>query len=63
MNVEKMISELRRQQRQIEQAIEVFEQLVLSSPKKRGRPPKWILEAGAEECAKSNSAAGLCEAG
>ena len=53
MNVTKLISQLRAEQQQIDQAILALQRLgVTSGTKRRGRPPKWLSEAKSGEAAK-----------
>ena len=47
MELTKLISELKREKEQIDQAIKVLEQMVAVGVKRRGRPPKWLIEAKA----------------
>ena len=42
MNITNMLSELRSQKEQIEQAILVLQRLAAGGAKRRGRPPKWM---------------------
>jgi hypothetical protein len=44
MDITKMLSELRSEREQIEQAILVIERLAQGQGKRRGRPPKWMSE-------------------
>src|SRR5258708_32015342 len=44
MDIIKMLSELRSERDQIEQAIVVVERLARGQGKRRGRPPKWMSE-------------------
>jgi hypothetical protein len=41
----KMLSDLRTERTQIEEAILALERLATGQGKRRGRPPKWIAEA------------------
>jgi len=45
MDLTKMLSQLRSEREQIDQAIVVLENLARSGGKRRGRPPKWMAEA------------------
>jgi hypothetical protein len=45
MNITKMLSELRQEREQIEEAIVVLERIAASGPRRRGRPPKWMTGA------------------
>ena len=42
MDVVKMLSELRQEREQIEEAILTLERLVRGQGKRRGRPPAWL---------------------
>ena len=44
MDIAKMISELRAERENIEQAIIALERVARSRGKRRGRPPKWMSE-------------------
>ena len=46
MDVLKMLSELRSERTQIEEAILVLERLARGHGKRRGRPPKWMSTEG-----------------
>ena len=45
MDVTKILSELRVEREQIEEAILSLERLATSRGRRRGRPPKWMAEA------------------
>ena len=45
MDVNKILADLRLERMQIEQAILSLEQLANHRVKRRGRPPKWMVEA------------------
>lgn len=45
MDVTKMLSELRQEREQIEEAIITLERLARGRGKRRGRPPAWMAEA------------------
>lgn len=45
MDVAKILTELRQEREQIEEAIISLERLARSRGKRRGRPPAWITEA------------------
>ncbi len=45
MDVNKMLSELRLERQQIEEAIISLERLARGRGKRRGRPPAWLKEA------------------
>ena len=45
MDVSKILSELRVEREQIEEAILSLERLATSRGRRRGRPPKWMSEA------------------
>ena len=44
MDVARILSELRQEREQIEEAILSLERLALGRGRKRGRPPAWALE-------------------
>src|SRR5260370_42579925 len=61
MDILKMLSELRSERSQIEEAILVLERLVRGQGKRRGRPPKWMTpthsqQSGGAEPAKKRLA-------
>lgn len=41
-----MLSDLRSERSRLEEAIAVLERLASGGSKRRGRPPKWMAEAG-----------------
>jgi hypothetical protein len=43
MDLAVVISDLQLELEQIDQAIRSLERLALSHPKRRGRPPKWMV--------------------
>jgi hypothetical protein len=45
MNLPQMLTDLRAEQRQIEEAILVLQRLAATGGKRRGRPPKWMASA------------------
>jgi hypothetical protein len=45
MNIIQMLSDLRAEHQQLEEAILVLERLATSGGKRRGRPPKWMASA------------------
>ena len=45
MDVTKMLSDLRDEREQIEEAIITLERLAQGRGKRRGRPPAWLQEA------------------
>ena len=45
MDVTKILSELRLEREQIEEAILSLERLAKGRGRRRGRPPKWMTEA------------------
>jgi len=45
MDVTKMLTELRQEREQIEEAIMTLERLAKGRGKRRGRPPLWLVEA------------------
>jgi hypothetical protein len=46
MDVAKILSELREERTQIEEAIVSLERLARGRGKRRGRPPGWLAEVG-----------------
>lgn len=57
MDVDKMLTELRMEREQIEEAILTLERLARGRGRRRGRPPAWLKDAQtaiAEEVAKSD---------
>jgi len=49
MDLTKPLSELRRRREQVDQAIQALERLAESRAARRGRPPKWLIEARADK--------------
>lgn len=47
MDIDKMLSELRVESQQIEEAILTLERLARGRGRRRGRPPSWLKEAAA----------------
>ena len=45
MNVDKMLTELRLEREQIEEAILTLERLARGRGRRRGRPPTWLKDA------------------
>ena len=45
MDVTKMLTDLRQEREQIEEAITTLERLASGRGKRRGRPPLWLAEA------------------
>lgn len=46
MNATKMLQELRDERDRIDEAIAVIQRLALANgAKRRGRPPRWVVEA------------------
>ncbi|MFL6463842.1 MAG: hypothetical protein ACJ73N_05470 [Bryobacteraceae bacterium] len=45
MNVDKMLTELRLEREQIEEAILTLERLARGRGRRRGRPPAWLKDA------------------
>jgi hypothetical protein len=45
LNVDKMLTELRLEREQIEEAILTLERLARGRGRRRGRPPSWLKEA------------------
>jgi hypothetical protein len=55
MDLEKTLKELRNERSQIDLAIAAMERLGLDGRRKRrGRPPKWLVEAGKAEDKRSD---------
>jgi hypothetical protein len=48
LDVDKMLTELRLEREQIEEAILTLERLARGRGRRRGRPPAWLKEAAAE---------------
>lgn len=60
MDVDKMLTELRMEREQIEEAILTLERLARGRGRRRGRPPAWLKDAQtaiAEEVAKGEGGA------
>jgi hypothetical protein len=55
MDLQKLISDLRSEREQIDQAMQALTRLALMRKKSRGRRPKWLSEA-ADEAGSSVSA-------
>ena len=49
MDFAKILSELRSERQQIEEAILVLQRLATSGGKRMGRPPKWMAQAGTQD--------------
>lgn len=47
LDVDKMLTELRREREQIDEAILTLERLARGRGKRRGRPPAWLKDAAA----------------
>jgi hypothetical protein len=47
MDLTNILEELRSERNQIDQAIRSLERLAVQSPRKRGRPRKWVTETPA----------------
>ena len=56
MDVTKILSELRVEREQIEEAILSLERLATSRGRRRGRPPKWMAEAKKRKRVQANRA-------
>ena len=52
MDVNKILSELRQEREQIEDAIISLERLARGRGKRRGRPPSWMKEAAERKKAR-----------
>ena len=57
LDVDKMLTELRLEREQIEEAILTLERLARGRGRRRGRPPAWLKEASAESGDNSQSGA------
>ncbi len=55
MNLIKMIAELREQKQALEETMMILERLARSQGKRRGRPPRFLSEAGSTRKRKSFS--------
>jgi hypothetical protein len=53
MDITKMLSDLRQEREQIEEAIITLERLARGRGKRRGRPPAWLSEARKREPKKA----------
>lgn len=53
MDVNKILTELRQEREQIEDAIISLERLARGRGKRRGRPPAWMKEASERKKARS----------
>jgi len=47
MDIQAILTELRQEREQIEEAIMSLERLARGQGKRRGRPPKWMTDAAA----------------
>ncbi len=56
MNLIKMIAELREQKRALEETMMILERLARSQGKRRGRPPRFLSDAGTPRKRKPFSA-------
>ena len=55
MDVNKILTELRQEREQIEDAIISLERLARGRGKRRGRPPSWMKEASERKSRKASS--------
>jgi hypothetical protein len=55
MNLVHMLSELRSERQQIEEAILVLERLAASGGRRRGRPPKWMTQVKTDTATSSGT--------
>ena len=53
MDILKMLSELRSERGQIEEAILVLERLARGQGKRRGRPPKWMANTHTRQASQA----------
>ena len=53
MDILKMLSELRSERGQIEEAILVLERLARGQGKRRGRPPKWMANTHSRQASQA----------
>jgi hypothetical protein len=56
MNIPKVIADLRQYKAQLERAIAALDRLARKRGVKRGRPPKWVAEAGQPRTRKFSAA-------
>jgi hypothetical protein len=56
MDILKMLSELRSERGQIEDAILVLERLARGEGKRRGRPPKWMAQTQSRPASQAEGA-------
>jgi hypothetical protein len=55
MDLQRMLTELREEQKQIDAAIGVLQKLAAGQTRKRGRPPKWMAAIGEMEVSEAPS--------
>lgn len=55
MDILKMLSELRSERGQIEDAILVLERLARGHGKRRGRPPKWMTNTHSRQASQAEA--------
>ena len=55
MDILKMLSELRSERGQIEDAILVLERLASGHGKRRGRPPKWMANTHSRQASQAEA--------
>ena len=56
MNIPKVIADLRQYKAQLEQAIAALDRLARKRGGRRGRPPKWMAQAGQPRTRKFSAA-------
>jgi hypothetical protein len=56
MDINKMLSDLRQEREQIEEAIITLERLARGRGKRRGRPPAWLVDARKREKPRGKNA-------
>jgi hypothetical protein len=49
VDIGKVLAELRRERKQLEEVIECFERVALLGTRRQGRPPKWLLQIKAKQ--------------
>ena len=57
MDINRMLSELREERENIEQAIIVLERIAQGAGRRRGRPPKWMAAIETADAADGTEAA------
>jgi hypothetical protein len=59
MDLNRMIAELQAERDRLDEAILALERLSANKGKRRGRPPKWLLNAGTAEGSDSDHSVGV----